>query len=320
MSLRSTGLRWQPYPIRMKPCASCPLKRPRASQGVCRLSGYAVIRSVRRRCRLLRRTIRTTASFWTLLSTNPLILVEKPLRTTSGHCREVLAKAEKRSAPVWIPLEYRSMPTMQRLLAGIDGSLVGAPRMMSIRGHRLPFLEKVADRNRFNVRTGGTLAEKCFCFRSLLLLALKSVPVRVYASAGIDVNHPDETSDGPTPDMMDNGFVTADFENGAQARVDAKAPGPAWFSADGKERAADVETSQRATKGVRREEMEVDETAVATGDHHGSTFIQHRRVRDLLEVGQGAPKDGLLDGLWSVVVGEAAERSARTGQAVEIDL
>jgi myo-inositol 2-dehydrogenase/D-chiro-inositol 1-dehydrogenase len=277
-----------------------------------------------------------------ILETPLPILCEKPLCTTSGHCREVLAKAENRAAPVWVAMEYRYMPPVQRLLAEIGKGATGTPRMMAIREHRFPFLPKVGDWNRFNVRTGGTLVEKCCHFWDLMRLTLKSDPVRVYASAAADVNHRDERYDGKKPDIIDNAFVTVEFENGARGmldlcmfaegsywqevisvtgekgRVDAKVPGPARFSPDGKERASEIEISHRASKEVIREEIEVDHSILAAGDHHGSTFFQHQRFRDLVQSGRGRPEVSLHDGLWSVIVGEAAEESARTGRAIDI--
>ncbi|MGR3714340.1 MAG: Gfo/Idh/MocA family protein [Shimia sp.] len=270
------------------------------------------------------------------------ILVEKPLCTTSAHCSEVLAKAEGRAAPVWVAMEYRYMPPIQRLLKELRDGTVGTPRMMAIREHRFPFLEKVGDWNRFNVRTGGTLVEKCCHFWDLMRLTLQSDPVRVYASAGVDVNHLDEAYGGHTPDILDNAYVTVEFANGARgmldlcmfaegsywqetiavtgekARVEAKVPGPARFTADKKERHSEIEISHRDSKEVVCEEVDVDEKVLAAGDHHGSTFFQHERFRDLVRAGTGTPEVSLEDGLWSVRVGEAAEESARTGQAITL--
>lgn len=279
-----------------------------------------------------------------IMDTGLPILCEKPLCTTSDHCREVLAHAEGRAAPIWVAMEYRYMPPVQRLLAELEKGTVGKPRMMAIREHRFPFLEKVGDWNRFNARTGGTLVEKCCHFWDLMRLTLQSDPVRVYASAGVDVNHLDEKYDGRTPDILDNAFVTVDFENGARAmldlcmfaegsywqevisvtgaaaRVDAKVPGPARFSNDGQERASELEISHRASKEVVRESVEVDHAVLSAGDHHGSTFFQHQRFRDLVRAGRGTPEVSLQDGLWSVIVGEAAEESARSGEAIRVSL
>ncbi|MFY0619559.1 Gfo/Idh/MocA family protein [Shimia sp.] len=277
-----------------------------------------------------------------VLDTPLPILVEKPLCTTSAHCTEVLTKAEGRIAPIWVAMEYRYMPPVQRLLRELEDGTVGTPRMMAIREHRFPFLEKVGDWNRFNARTGGTLVEKCCHFWDLMRLTLQSDPVRVYASGGVDVNHLDEAYSGQTPDILDNAFVTVDFENGARgmldlcmfaegsywqetiavtgekARVEAKVPGPARFSADKQERHSEIEISHRASKEVVREEVDVDEKVLQAGDHHGSTYFQHERFRNLVQSGQGTPEVSLEDGLWSVRVGEAAEESARTGQAITL--
>ena len=207
-----------------------------------------------------------------LLATDKPILVEKPLATTSADCRELLRLSKGRSAPVWVAMEYRYMPPMQRLLRAVQEGAVGTPRMMSIREHRFPFLPKVNDWNRFNSRTGGTLTEKCCHFWDLMRLVLKSDPVRVYASGSVDVNHRDERYQGQMPDIIDNAYVIVDFENGARgmldlcmfaegsfwqesvavtgemARAEAFVPGPARFTPDGKEREAEFVLSDRATK------------------------------------------------------------------------
>lgn len=277
-----------------------------------------------------------------VMATGKPILVEKPLATTTADCRDLLNMAHGRAAPIWVTMEYRYMPPMQRLLAAVAGGEAGTPRMMAIREHRFPFLQKVDDWNRFNARTGGTLVEKCCHFWDLMRLTLQSNPVRVYASAGVDVNHRDERYMGQMPDIVDNAFVVVDFENGARgmldlcmfaegsywqervavtgekARLEALIPGPARFSPDGSERAAEFVTSLRALKQEVREVVHVPEHILAAGDHHGSTYFQHERFRDLVLAGKGKPEVTLEDGYWSVLVGEAAEESARSGAAIDL--
>ncbi len=277
------------------------------------------------------------------IPTNNPILCEKPLCTTADHCRQVISLAEDYSAPIWVAMEYRYMPPVQRLLAEVEKGTTGKLQMMNIREHRFPFLTKVGDWNRFNKRTGGTLTEKCCHFWDLMRLTLKSDPVRVYASGSMDVNHVDERYDGQVPDIIDNAFVTVDFENGSRAmldlcmfsegsywqeqisvtgpkaRVDAYVPGPARFSLDGKERHAQLSISDRKSKTETREDILVDEAILKAGDHHGSSFYQHQKFFDMVRDGRTVPEVSLLDGLWSVRVGEAAELSARSGQAVQLD-
>jgi predicted dehydrogenase len=276
-----------------------------------------------------------------LMATEAPILVEKPLATTSAHCRDLLNMAAGRRAPIWVAMEYRYMPPIQKLIEAVAAGVTGAPRMVSIRELRFPFLPKVDDWNRFNARTGGTLVEKCCHFWDLMRLILRSDPVRVYASAGVDVNHRDERYAGGIPDIVDNAYVVVDFANGTRgmldlcmfaegshwqefvavtgpkARCDALIPGPARFAPDGAAREAEFVTSKRTLKREIREVVPVPEALLLAGDHHGSTFYQHVRFLEMVRSG-GAPEVSLSDGHWSVVVGEAAEESARSGQAIAL--
>ena len=234
------------------------------------------------------------------------------------------------------------MPPVERLMKELARGRAGRPQMIAIREHRFPFLEKVGNWNRFSNRTGGTLVEKCCHFWDLMRLIAGSDPVRVYASAAMDVNHRDEDYGGIRPDIIDNAFVVVDFENGMRgmldlcmfaegskwqevvsvtgdaARIDACVPGPARFQPGGVERHSEVHISDRKTKRTSRSKIMVDEAILRAGDHHGSTFFQHRGFFDLVRTGQGKPAVSVEDGLWSVAVGEAAEISARTGRAVEM--
>jgi len=277
-----------------------------------------------------------------VLKTRKPILCEKPLCITSGQCREVIVRASGRRAPVWVAMEYRYMPPIMRLIEELERGRAGHAPMMAIREHRYPFLEKVGGWNRFSERTGGTLVEKCCHFWDLMRVVLKSDPVRVYASAGIDANRSGGEGSGHATDMIDNAFAVVDFGNGTRgmldlcmfaegsrwqefisvtgdrARIDACVPGPARFAPSGGEPPAQIMISDRASKCVTSEEVHVPEEILRAGDHHGATYFQHRRFRDLVLSGEGEPEVGLLDGLWSVLVGEAAEKSARIGQAVGI--
>ena len=276
-----------------------------------------------------------------LIETGKPILCEKPLCTTSADCEDAIAVAAAHGTPVWVAMEYRYMPPLQRLLTEVRAERGGVARMMSIREHRFPFLGKVGDWNRFNARTGGTLVEKCCHFWDLMRLVLASDPVRVYASAGIDENHLDERYDGSTPDIIDNAYVIVDFANGARAmldlcmfaegsrwqeivavtgakgRVEARIPGPLRF-ARGDHPPAEFSIGDRLTGHETTETMAIDPTLLHAGDHHGSTYYQHLRFKAMIERGDGVCEVSLEDGLWAVRVGEAAERSAREGVAIPL--
>ncbi|MDN2566781.1 Gfo/Idh/MocA family oxidoreductase [Aquibium sp. A9E412] len=276
-----------------------------------------------------------------LLAGDLPVLVEKPLCATVADCRRVLRLAEGRRAPVWVAMEYRYMLPLQRLIDEIGAGTAGRPRMIAIREHRFPFLKKVGDWNRFTRNTGGTLVEKCCHFFDLMRLLVGAEAVRVYASGGRDVNFLDERYPDGTPDMLDNAFVVVDFANGVRAmldlcmfaegahwqetvsvtgdaaRVEAFIPGPARFAADGRERPSEIVVSPRTTKRPVREELHTDQSILQAGDHHGSTYFQHVKFNALVRQG-GRPEVTLEDGLKAVLIGAAAEESARTGQPVTL--
>jgi predicted dehydrogenase len=279
-----------------------------------------------------------------VLDTGLPMLVEKPLCITLDQCLDIRRRMQANAAPLmWVAMEYRYMPPVARLISEAAAGAAGKVRMISIREHRYPFLQKVGNWNRFQENTGGTLVEKCCHFFDLMRLVAQAEPVRVYASGAQDINFIDEVIDGRKPDILDNAFVTVDFANGVrgmldlcmfaegsywqemisvtgdQARLDAYVPGPARFSPDGSERASEFAISARDTKRETREAVHVDHSVLAAGDHHGSTFFQHRKFVDMVRSG-GEPEVGLVEGLISVAVGAAAEQSVRSGQAIELPI
>jgi predicted dehydrogenase len=73
--------------------------------------------------------------------------------------------------------------------------------------------------------------------------------------------------------------------------------------------------SPRNPKGPIEKEIPVDSTILAAGDHNGSTFYQHQKFVDMVRNGE-QPEVTLNDGMWAVRMGQAAQESARTGQAI----
>ena len=95
-------------------------------------------------------------------------------------------------------------------------------------------------------------------------------------------------------------------------------PPPSRFVKDSEERVSRVEMSCRSTGRTDVREFRIDDTILNAGDHHGATFYQHRRFLELVRSGKGRPEVSLEDGDWAVLVGEAAELSARQGRAVQL--
>lgn len=269
------------------------------------------------------------------------ILAEKPVCTTVAQCDDLLDRLTDYAAPFWVAMEYRYMPPTARFLQQLARGQIGTLRMLSIKEHRYPFLEKVGHWNRFSENTGGTLVEKCCHHFDLMRLITGAEPMRVFASGAIDVNHLDETYEGRTPDIIDNAMVIVDFDNGTRAslelcmfadgaqpqeqltaigelgKLDAYIPGPDRFWPDAGERHAKVTFSPRDQSAPQTDVVQVDEALAAAGDHHGSTYFQHvqfaRAVRD------GAPVEvSIVDGVKAVRMGAAAQESIRTGHAIDL--
>jgi predicted dehydrogenase len=261
--------------------------------------------------------------------TDKHVLVEKPLCTTLDDCRRVEEAAARHPGIVWVGMEYRYMPPVARLIAEVQRGAIGRLRMLAIREHRFPFLPKVGDWNRFARNTGGTLVEKCCHFFDLMRLIAGTRALRVYASAGQDVNHLDERYDGQTPDILDNAYAVVDFEGGARALLDL------CMFAEGsrhqEEIAATGDTGKlecflpestlvigrRHPRGVETQHVPIDERVLEAGFHHGSTFFEHLAFQRAIREG-GAPEVSVRDGLLAVALGLAAERSAAEHRAVEL--
>ncbi len=269
------------------------------------------------------------------MATDLPIMVEKPLCSTVEDARHIAELARGRAAPVWVAMEYRYMPAIARLIEEVEEGRIGTLRMLAIREHRFPFLEKVGSWNRFSRTSGGTLVEKCCHFFDLMRLITGSEPTRIYASGGQDVNHLDERIDGEVPDILDNAYVVIDFQSGVRAMLDLCMFAEA--SRDQEEITATGDKgkvecgvpSSTLTIGERqpvermgialplhREIVPVDPDLLELGHHNGATFFQHERFLRMIQEG-GGPEVTVEDGLRAVAMGAAAERSVTEGTPIQ---
>ncbi|MEN9855208.1 MAG: hypothetical protein RLZZ157_334 [Pseudomonadota bacterium] len=261
------------------------------------------------------------------------VLCEKPLCTNAQDAVQVAKRAADHKGVFWVGMEYRFMPPAAAFIERIHNGDIGRLIMLSIREHRFPFLPKVDDWNRFSANTGGTMVEKCCHFFDLMRVIVRSEPTRIYCSGQMDVNHQDERYGGKKPDILDNSFTIVDFANGARAMLDL------CMFADGAEHQEDIAATGdkarldclippgdvvfsprvgfRQPKQVSRQNIPVDPTALNAGSHFGATYYQQRAWLNAIQ--NGAPIQVTAnDGLQAVRMGLAAEKSAKTGQAVEM--
>jgi len=272
------------------------------------------------------------------------VLLEKPVCTSLSEVRELVELGRHYSAPIWVAMEYRYMPPVARLIQEVrDANNTGNITLLSIREHRFPFLVKVGDWNRFNRYTGGTLVEKCCHFFDLMRYITQSEPIRIYASASMEHNHLHERYDEGVPDILDNAYVVVDFASGQRAllelcmfaegaryqeeisvvgpigKVECFVPGPGRFWPEnlGEPPVPKVVVSPRHPKGPFELNVPVEAVALAAGDHNGSTLYQHQRFNAVVQK-KGNVEVSLRDGLAAVMMGLAAQESAKTGQAIDL--
>ena len=262
-----------------------------------------------------------------ILKTNKHLLIEKPLCTTTEDCKKFELLAKDYSKIIWTGMEYRYMPPVKQLIKEVHNNIIGKIKMLSIREHRFPFLNKVDDWNRFAINTGGTLVEKCCHFFDLMRLVIQSEPIKVYASGSQDVNHLEEKYDGKTPDIVDNAYVIVDFENGVRGMLDlcmfaenseyqeeivaigdiGKIETFVPSNASGRD-SSEVRIGLRKDNANKSKEVKVDKDILAAGHHHGSTYFEHLAFINAIQKNK-KPDVSLRDGLMSVAIGEAAENS-----------
>ena len=263
------------------------------------------------------------------LSVGKPILCEKPLCTTLDDTVDVMRQVTRQNLIFQVGMEYRFKPALAEMIARIDRGDVGKVHMLSIREHRFPFLPKVADWNRFNANTGGTLVEKCCHFFDLMRRIIGSEPVGVIASAGQNVNHLDERYNGQTPDIWDNAYVVFEFANGARAMLDLCmfAEGSRHseeLAAMGEKAKVECLLPQNIVTHGHRDTWEVDKTDIHVPDdilnagyHSGATYHQNKAfleaVRGTAEVIVTAE-----DGFRAVAMGVAAQMAASEKRRVNM--
>jgi predicted dehydrogenase len=259
------------------------------------------------------------------------ILCEKPMATNLGDAKHLADLARTHAGIFWVGMEYRYMPPALAFVEEIKAGKVGRLQMLAIREHRFPFLPKVGDWNRFSANTGGTMVEKCCHFFDLMRLIVGGEAVRVYCSGAMDVNHQDERYGGRKPDIIDNSYTIVDFDNGVRAMLDL-----CMFADGSKEQEEIAATGDKAKlevfipsgeivfsprvgfmapKKVERRHVEVDETALKAGSHHGATYYQQKAFIGAV-LGRGQVAVTADDGLRAVAIGLAAELSAQEKRAV----
>lgn len=265
------------------------------------------------------------------------IFLEKPMATTIQDAYEITQLVQNYNAVFQIGLQYRFKAIYREAIhEALHRNSLGNIKMINILEHRVPFLDKVSQWNKFSKYSGGTLVEKCCHYFDLLNLFAKSTPVSVYATGNMAVNFTDFKYENQESDIIDNACVTVVYKNGIRASFNLCMFAPlfheeiiicgdeGWLKAlenDNFLQTARPKTQLEIMRGEKEPARittplypkHIEETG-----HNGATFYEHVYFIDNIE-GKKTTTATTEEGFWSIVVGVAAEESIKSGEIIYID-
>ncbi len=268
------------------------------------------------------------------------ILLEKPMAPTLPEARKIAEIAQcyqaEHGAHIQLGLQYRYKSIYaESFYELLERRTLGCVKSIFMMEHRPPFLDKTLQWNKFEEKSGGTLVEKCCHYFDIMNQIAASTPVRVFATGSQAVNFLDFEYDGQKSDIIDNAFVTIDYENGINAGFSLNMFSPNFYEeltvCGGEGRLKAFETVSTFEDGSLKSEIEIklgeqgiSRTITPTyplyiekSGHSGATFVEHRIFVDKMD-GMDTSAATVRDGLMSVLIGTAAEMSIKSGAPILI--
>ena len=265
------------------------------------------------------------------------ILLEKPIATTVKDAYEIAEIANSYENVFQIGLQYRYKAIYtEAIYEALERKSLGDIKMVNILEHRLPFLDKVGQWNKFTENTGDTLVEKCCHYFDLINLFAGSRPKNVFATGSQAVNFKDYEYEGKQSDILDNAIVIVNYENGVRASFNLCMFAPmfyeelticgdggrlkAWENEDFLPESSSgtyLEVMHGDNKPSRRMTPHYPAVIEKTG-HHGATYYEHVQFINQIE-GRESTAATANEGLWSIIVAAAAQESIKQGTLIEIN-
>jgi len=265
------------------------------------------------------------------------IFLEKPMATSLEDAHEIMRLAENYEGVFQIGLQYRYKPIyVEAVHEALERRTVGNIKTITIMEHRVPFLDKVGQWNKFSKYSGGTFIEKCCHYFDLFNLFAQSKPVEVFATGSSAVNFTEFNYNNERSDIIDNGFVIIKYENGIQCNFNLCMFAPMFYEElvlcgdEGRLKASEFEKFVPLNDPVNYLEIIKDgggpskvsypcyPTEIQSSGHSGSTYYEHVYFVDNIK-GKSTSTATVEEGYWSIVVGAAAEESLKTGNLVKIE-
>ncbi len=272
----------------------------------------------------------------TAIQSKKHIFLEKPMATTIADAYEMLEISKDYPSVLQIGLQYRYKAMyVEAIYEAQERSALGEIKTITILEHRIPFLDKVKQWNKFSKFSGGTLVEKCCHYFDLMNLFAQSKPVSVYATGSMAVNFKEFEYQGEKSDILDNAFVNVIYENGVRANFNLCMFAPMFYEElilcgdEGRLKAYELQdflpgSHPRSHLEILRGEAAPSRigapsypTYIEESGHNGATFYEHVNFIDNIE-GRPTQTATVEEGFWAVVVGAAAEESIKTGAVVQV--
>jgi predicted dehydrogenase len=265
------------------------------------------------------------------------ILLEKPMATTIADAYEIAQTAKSHPAVFQIGLQYRYKPIyVEAIHAALERKAIGDIKTITILEHRVPFLDKVKQWNKFSKYSGGTLVEKCCHYFDLMNLFAGARPVSVFATGSMAVNFLDFEYAGEKSDILDNAFVIVTYANGVRASFNLCMFSPMFYEElvlcgdEGRLKAFENEDFLPEARPATHLEILCGDhrptqisqpcypTFIQQSGHYGATYFEHVNFINNIE-GKATRTASATEGFWSVVVGAAAEASVKAGKPVLVN-
>ncbi|MCM3570568.1 Gfo/Idh/MocA family protein [Neobacillus mesonae] len=265
------------------------------------------------------------------------ILLEKPMATTIEDAYELTQLTQNYESVFQIGLQYRYKSIyFESIHEALERKTIGDIKLISITEHRPPFLDKVNQWNKFSKYSGGTLVEKCCHYFDLMNFFAQAKPVQVMAVGDMAVNFKDFQYQHEKSDILDHAIVTVLYENGVKANLNLCMFSPTFYEEmvlcgdQGRLKASEHDHFLTTSQDRNRLEIYGGEerptklttpcypTHIEQSGHGGATFYEHVNFVNQIEK-CSVKTPSIEDGLWSVIVGAAAEESIKRGEIISIE-
>jgi predicted dehydrogenase len=217
----------------------------------------------------------------------------------------------------------------------LERKSIGEIKLINILKHRVPFLDKVSQWNKFSKFSGGTLVEKCCHYFDMLNMFAGARPETIMGTGSMAVNFIDFEYGGEKSDILDNAQINVVYANGILASFNLCMFAPLYYEEvilvgdQGRLKAYEENTFLPTERPGNYLEVTLGmdkpsrvgtpcyPTFLQESGHSGATFFEHIHLIDNIE-GKQTNTATVEEGFWSVVVGAAAEKAVHSGQPVNV--